>query len=458
MKRWQVKIDGSDGGYVYADTADAARRSARAAFKRVRPDQDPTGRVRVSGDGEELASEAQEAKDVISQVYEGLRLLPGMEVPAEKLRNALLLMESSVARESQLGAVGGGARPRGGGGGDTELQEALQPVLDAKCVPSDVKARLQGLLEWVGLNTPEDERRKVEAKLFQALWQARLVDLGFNEDPPCPLYEPSAFLARRLERAGTLEIVRFDGVRELEQLRAVLQPYGKAAELKWAFVRPHPGPPVVEAHRPLVRYGGRVLQKGRLMRGVIEENEEAVALDHALYDVRERLALWSDGLGQLADPFLTDKQRQLFARTEKRIETTRTQMLDAHKAGEDPLPPSTGRRDLIKFVLDQVYRIEDALSHAPPDRALRQAFGELVFKDVVFRSAGAYLSQRFGIHIDTEVVEGADTEGLVGRYKKEVGGPKPSRKSPKIHSVVVPCYLQDGTAIRPASVRVGHYD
>ncbi|MCA8921682.1 MAG: hypothetical protein KDD82_07710 [Planctomycetes bacterium] len=456
MKRWEVKVDGANAGHVYADTADAARRAAHAAFKRVRPDQDPAGRLRVGREGEELESEAKEAQAVISQVYEGLRLLPGMEAPAEKLRNALLLIESSVARDSMEGVVGA-SRPRGGGGGDTELQEALQPLLDSKCVPSQVKARLKGLAEWVGLNTPEAERRKVEVKLFQALWESGLIDFRLDDEPTCELHKPGAFLVRRLVRAGDLRVERFDGVRNLDELREALAPFRVAAEQRWSFVRPREGPAGVTALRPLVLFGERVLQKARFMRGVSLDDEEAVALDQALFDVRERLALWNDGLGRLADPFLKDTQRQLFTRTEKRIHATRTHMANAVKEGGDVLPPATARRDLTKFVLDQIYRIEDALAHAPPDRSLRAAFGELVFKDVVFRSAGAYLSQRCGIQIDTEVVEGADTEGLVGRFKKEVGGPKPTRKSRRIHSVVVPCYLQDGTAIRPASVRVGDY-
>jgi hypothetical protein len=458
MKRWEVKIDGGNAGYVYADTVEAARRAAKASFLRVRPDQDPTGRLRVSSEGEEISSEAKEAQQVVSQVYEGLRLLPGMEMPAEKLRSALLLMESSVARDSVHGGVSG-PRATGGGGGDTELQEALRPLMDSKCIPSHVTARLKGLVEWVGLNTPESERRKIELKLFQALWEAGLVDYQFDDQPTAKLYKASAFLTRRLVRAGALRIERFAGARNVEEFRQSLQPFGAdAATLPWAFVRPSGGPPEVRVLRPLVLLGDRVLQKARLMRGVAQENEEAVALDQALFDATERLGEFNEGLGRLADPFFKDKQRQLFPRTEKRIATTRTQMANAAKDGVEVLPPDTARRDLIKFVLDQVFRLEDALSHAPPDRSLRDAFGEVVFKDVVFRSAGAYLSQRFGINIDTEVVEGADTESLVGRFKKEVGGPKPSRKTRRIHSVVVPCYLQDGTPVRPASVRLGDYD
>jgi hypothetical protein len=75
----------------------------------------------------------------------------------------------------------------------------------------------------------------------------------------------------------------------------------------------------------------------------------------------------------------------------------------------------------------------------------------------VFRGVGAYLSKHHGIAIDTDVVEGADTQELAGRYKTESGGPKPRAKTTRIHSVVLPCYTQGGAAIRPAAVRTGDY-
>lgn len=456
MKRWPVKFDGSEAGFVYAETRDAARRAARAGYKRIHPDRDPTGRVRVGAEGEDVASEAGEARKLVSEVYEGLRLLPGMEAPAEKLRNAVVLLETAVARDG-VDAIVGPRTGRGGGGGDTELGEALEPVVAAEVVPGPVKAQLRGLLEWVGVNTADSERRKVEGRLFQTLWEARLVDPAFAEEPACPLYAASAFLVRRLRRAGAIAVERFEGARDVDRFRTALQPYGTdAAELAWAFVPAADGPEPVELRRPLVQVGGRLLQRARLVRGVGHDDEQVVALDGALFDALDRLRSWSAGLGVLADPLLSEKQRQLLERTEARIEKTRRRMAEAAREGADPLPPETARRDLVKFLVDQVHRIEDALAMLP-DRSLRDAFGELVFKDVVFRGAGAYLSQRFGIHVDTEVVEGADTQALVGRFRKEPGGPRPKEKSTRIHSVVVPCYTQDGVAVRPAAVRIGIY-
>lgn len=458
MKRFEVKFDGLPAGYVYGDTAEEARRAARAGYKRVHPDRDPTGRVNVNSNGaEEVTSEAAESRKIVSEVYEGLRLLPGMEMPAEKLRNAIVLLESAVARDQAHVSVGGAGTQRLSGG-DTELQEALEPVLSSKCVPTTVKAKLQGLLEWVGLNTPEKERLKIEFKAIQVLLKAGLVDFRFVEKPSVQLYRASAYFAKRLAPIGAIRIERFEGAENVEQFRTALQQYGaEAATLPWAFVPATDGPEGVEVRRPLVFLGNKMLQPARLMRGVANDDEQVVAFDHALFDTIDRLQLWNDGLGKLADPHFKEKQRQLLIRLEKRITTLREQMSKAAQEGREILPAKTARRDLIKFVIDQVHRIEDALAFLP-DRSLRDAFGELVFKDVVFRGAGNYLSKYFGIDIDTLVVEGADTDGLVGRFTKEPKGPKPNHKSSRIHTVVVPCYTQAGVAIRPASVRMGIYD
>ena len=454
MRRWEVAIDGAKAGHVYADTAEAARRAARAAAKRIFPDREQEPLVRLDGEGEPVASEPVEARRLASEVYEGLRLLPGMELPAEKLRNVLLLLESAVARAGGEGLEDAGAL-RGGGGGDTELLEALEPVLKAELVPSLVKERLRGLVEWVGARTGEAERRQVELKLLGALHEAGLVDEQWSDTAPCALYRASAFLVARLRRAGALRVERFEGATSAEQFRAALAPWGKdGAELTWAFLRAHDGAEAVELRRPLVVVGERLLQPARLARGV-DADPEVVAFDRALFDSLDRLRAWSQGLGRLAEPHLSEPQRQLIPRTEKRIDQARQQMAKAAKEGGEVLPLDTARRDLIKLVIDQVHRLEDALALLP-DRSLREAFGELVFKDVVYRGAGDYLCQRFGITVDMEVVPGAEAEGLTGRYKKEPG-PAPRSKTTRIHSVVIPCYVQAGVAIRPASVRLGTY-
>ena len=69
---------------------------------------------------------------------------------------------------------------------------------------------------------------------------------------------------------------------------------------------------------------------------------------------------------------LEEKQRSLIARTEKRIKGTRKQMASAAKSGGTVLPADTARRDLVKFLIDQVHRIEDCLALLP-ERAVRDA-------------------------------------------------------------------------------------
>lgn len=453
MKRWPIELDGSQSGHVYADTLDGARRAAQAVYRRVHPDRDPVAaRVRV-GEGGEVESAAAEARLLVGQVYEGLRLLPGMEMPAEKLRSAVVLLDSVAARHGLAPQASAGAQ--GGGGGDNELREALSPVLQSRVVPELVRERLQGLVEWVGVNTPEPDRRRVERDAFRALWDAGLVDPHLAEAPACALHRASAHLQARLVEAGTLRLERFQGATRVDQLRAALEPYPKdAVRLLWTFT-PGEGDQV-EVLRPLALTGERVLQPALLVRGVTGEGEEVVAFERALFDALVRLQAWADGLGQLADALLEEKQRQLLSRTEKRIEDTRERMLSAARAREPVLPSEATRRDLMKFVIDQVHRIQDALTFLP-DHGLRDAWGELVFKDVAFRGAGAYLSKYHGIGVDTEVVAGADSQGMGGRYKTEAGGPRPRERSTRIHSVVVPCYVQDGVVIRPAAVRIGEY-
>src|SRR5690606_34956181 len=139
MRRWQIKFDGASAGHVYADTLEAARRAAQAAYARVHAErEDAPGRVNVAPDGVEVESEVGEAKQLVSEVYEGLRLLPGMEMPAEKLRSAVLLLETAALRPG--GGADVSAAAATGGGGDTELREALEPLLASRAISTPVKA------------------------------------------------------------------------------------------------------------------------------------------------------------------------------------------------------------------------------------------------------------------------------------------------------------------------------
>lgn len=405
------------------------------------------------GDPSALESEPAEARQLVSEVYEGLRLLPGMELAAEKLRSALVLIETAVARDGRA-QLPGTARH---GGGDTELQEALQPIFDAAVVAAPVQARLAGLVEWVGLNTSPEERAGIELQVFQVLWESGLVDLDQHEPPTCPIHQPSAYFVSRLQAAGHLSIERFRGLKTIDEFRGALASLGgkAAAHSLWTFV-PERAADLIEVRRPLVLLKGQILQPALLVRGVGIASEEVAAFDAVLFDTLTLLRTWGDGLGRVADLHFAEKERSLLERTRTRLEGMREQMASAKKEGRPVEPAPTACRDLIKFMIDQIHRLGDALTILA-DQSLRQAFDELVFKDVVFRSAGPYLSRHFGIAIDTEVVPGADSQALVGRFKKEPGGPTPRARTTRIHSVVVPCYTQEGVAVRPASVRLGTF-
>lgn len=454
MKRWAIEFDGSPAGHIYAETLEAARRAAQAAYRRVHPERDG-GIVRV-GEGSEVESPVAEARALVGQVYEGLRLLPGMEMPAEKIRSALLLLEAVAARHGLRPQAAATSDVQSGGGSDTELGEAMAPLLASRSLPDVVRERLRGLVEWVGVNTPEPELRKVELEGFRALWEAGLLDPRLGEAPLTRLHRASAHLVGRLTEAGALRLERFQEARSVEQFRAALRACPKDGfTMLWAFVPPSEADEVTVL-RPLAFVHDRMLQPALLVRGVGCAEEEAVAFDRALFDALVRLRAWADGLGRVADALLEEKERQLLVRGEKRIEDVRQRMAQAAKEDQPVLPTEATRRDTVKFVIDQVHRIADALAFLP-DRGLWEAFGELVFKDVVFRGAGAYLSKHHAIDIDTELVEGADSQGLAGRFKTETAGPRPKGRSTRIHSVVLPCYTQDGAVIRPATVRVGEY-
>jgi hypothetical protein len=458
VKRWQVQFDGVSVGAVYAETLDAAKKEAVAAYARVHPEREGAAEARVKVDkaGADVASELNEARQLANEVYEGLRLLPGMELPAEKQRSIILLLEAVAARTDLETMLGQGKK---GASGDNALQEAAASVLESRSVGSETKNRLRGLIEWVGLNTPEAERRKIELAAFQTLWDAGLIDARFSEVAPCALHRASRYLTARLVDAGALRLERFKGVARLDGLRAALQPYGKDAVVSlWGFLpEAEGGQDAVEVLRPLALLGDRPLQPALVMRGVASADPEVVAFDRSLFDALARLRGWQEGLGRQAEPHLKEAQQQLLPRTIKRVEDQRAAMAKAAKeGGADVLPTETARRDLVKFVIDQVYRLADALTFLP-DRGLREAYDELVLKDIVYRAGTAYLSKRFGIAIDTDVVEGADALALSGRVKNETGGPRPRTATTRIASIVTPCYTQDGVAIRPASVRTGDY-
>src|SRR5262249_10295354 len=154
---------------------------------------------------------------------------------------------------------------------------------------------------------------------------------------------------------------------------------------------------------------------------------EAVAFDHMLDEIYTRLAKWSKGRGAVAAS-LDARESAIFGRTAARIVEARMKLREEaeNDATKSPMPTKTSIRDLLTFVVDQVHRYDDALALLD-DRSHRAAFADTVATDVVYRICAPYLSQTFGISLDTSVVAGADVTLLAGRFRKESGGPKPKR-------------------------------
>lgn len=333
------------------------------------------------------------------------------------------------------------------------LEKALGPVLSSDHVTGSTKSELRGLITRMALVPVGPGQKDVELKAFKVLLGARLVDPTYPDEPDNALYRGGAYLAKQLEAAGTLKVERFAGKKTIDE--ALKDAPQDAAQVDLVFASPK-DPELAQVRRPLAILEGNVLQKAFLLRGVATDDKEILELDQVFTDALDRLRGWEEGLGAVVEPLLDEPRKAIIPRTIQRIAEVRKKMFDAHKSGGTVMPVDTALRDLLKFILDQVHRAEDMLAILD-DRSYRGAFGDLVFKDIVFRSIGPYLSKKFNIAIDTSVVAGADTQALVGKFKKEQSGPKPVRESGKVFSVCVPCFTQDGITIRPATVRVGEY-
>jgi hypothetical protein len=336
-----------------------------------------------------------------------------------------------------------------------ELVKALGPVLKSAQVPGSVKGQLHGHLSRLALLPPGgDGERAAQLAAFRTLLDARLLDPSYESSPGNTLHNAGAYLANKLVDAGLLKIERFGGKKTIKE---ALEGYAadESAEVEQVFCIVGAAE-LVEVRRPLVILEGTVIQKGALMQGVPSGDNDVLEFDRVLVDTLDRLRAWEDGSGVLVEDLLNDKARQTVPRTIKRISDVRRKMFEAAVKSKPILPPDTARRDLIRFVIDQVHRADDALAILD-DKSFREAFGDAVFKEIVFRSSGPYLSNKYGISIDTAVVAGADVQALVGKFRKEDSGPKPKRENNKVYSVVVPCYSQEGVTIRPATIRVGVY-
>lgn len=333
-----------------------------------------------------------------------------------------------------------------------DLNDQLSPVFDSAEVLPSVKDELRTVLTRMALSD-QSKQGALELSVFRILWDAHLYDPTFPTESENPLYKASLSLARRLSQTDVLVIERFEGMKEIA---AVHKKYStEQVEIEDAFTSPG-SPEIIEARRPFVALEGRALQTGALLRGVETSDEVMLEYDRILSNAFHRLKSWQSGAKSTIESLFDEKQTLVISRTLKRISDTRGRMFKLAKAKKKALPAKTSRRDVIRFIIDQVHRIDDCLSILS-DKSHRGYFAEMVFKDVVYRSAGPYLSKEYGISIDMSVVAGADSQALVGRYKKESSGPKPKREHRRIYSVVVPCYKQDGVTIRPATVRLGDY-
>ncbi|HBP19294.1 MAG TPA: hypothetical protein DEA08_16080 [Planctomycetes bacterium] len=336
-----------------------------------------------------------------------------------------------------------------------ELGKALDPVLKSAQVVGTVKAQLKGHLTRLSLLPPGgDGERAAQLAAFRTLYDGRLIDPSYDPSPESKLHEAGAYLAGKLADAGLLKVERFEGKKTLAD---ALAGYDAEEHVEVEKVFAVAGSAeLAEVRRPLALLEGTVLQKGQLMQGVPSSDSELLEFDRVLVDSLDRVRNWVDGAGALIDDELDESGKQILPRTIKRISDVRRKMFEKAEQNKPVLPPDTARRDLIRFVIDQVHRAEDSLA-VLEDKSFRNAFGDAVFKEIVFRSAGPYLSNKYGISIDTAVVAGADIQALVGKFKKEDKGPKPKVENNKVFSVVVPCYQQSGVTIREALVRVGVY-
>ncbi len=225
MKRWQVQFDGASVGAVYAETHEAARKEALAAYARVHPEREGSaeGRVKVDRAGADVASELGEARQLANEVYEGLRLLPGMELPAEKQRSIILLLEAVAARTDLETMLGQGKK---GASGDNALQEAAASVLNQLEADEVKTAKVErGTLSRSLVRVEEKKDGWADAQSPAALdetagnWMSKLERLrivSFVENPGSALAPESSVVRVELggkgsRKLGFLELYKVAG-------------------------------------------------------------------------------------------------------------------------------------------------------------------------------------------------------------------------------------------------------
>lgn len=336
-----------------------------------------------------------------------------------------------------------------------DFREAAEGFLGAGDLTPELASQIERLMTRMAL-TPEGRSQvEVEREAFAALLKARRFDPQFPETAEDVSGELMALLTRRLTAEGLLDVERFERFEKFSELERELGT--DSIEVETVLTKTG-SREIASVRRPLVRLDGRCIQVGTIRRGLGVADESARELDELLLDTVDRLDMWREGRGASVVAKLDESSRRLMARTLERLAGVRKRMhrAAASASGAEVLPPRTAVRDLLRFAIDQLHRLEDAIA-IRGDKVDRRVYLEDVFRDLVFRGLGPCLSREFDITIDMSVVVGAETPALTGRFKLESGGPKPKKAHPRIFSVVVPCYSQDGVTIRPATVRTGDY-
>jgi len=385
--------------------------------------------------------QAQRARDLVLKVFEALQGREDLSEQAQELEQALRIL-APLADGIQIVDSGDPA------------MAALRTVLSNKHVPAELQLDLMSLAEDLG-EVGSGARPRLLLGMLRLIMRWSLLDPTLAPKSNVSFYRAGTWLVEELGKTGHVTVER---LKDVGTLAAALERCEGEEHVQVFDVLAARGGPEVRVLRPLLRVEGDVKQPAALLRAVPTDDAVAVGFDEVLFQTEDRLRAWQAGVDPRVRPMHTEAQRQVLERVLKRIGDVRATMREAAASGGPVAPPETARRDVTKLVIDMVHRVHDTLATLPQHReAYQGAFGELVFQDVVFRQLVPYLSQEFGIDLDTDVVAGADVQRLAGRYKEEKTGLKPKVVNKKVFSVVVPGYQMGGVNVRPATVRLGVY-
>ncbi len=383
--------------------------------------------------------QAKRARDLVLKAFQRLSVRTGLEEELADLESAMEILKPLAEGIELVDS------------GDPALV-ALKSVINNKHVPTEVQLDLMPMVEDLD-EVGEGARPRLWLGMFRLLNRWSLLDPKLAKESHVSFHKAGTWLATQLEKTGHITVERLKDVKTIAE--AMERCGEENVELADVLVAPGGGE-VASVHWPCLRVEDDVYQKALVLRGVPTDDAVAVEFDEVLFNTERGLRQWQATLHLRVRGMMTEVQRQILERAIKRIGDVRATMHTAAAGGGPVAPPETARRDVTKLAIDMVHRVQDTLATLPQHReAYRGAFSELMFKDVVYRQLVPYLSDQFGIALDTAVVEGADAQALSGRYKEELKGPKPKHKNKTIFSVVIPGYQMGGTNIREAMVRLG---